>query len=67
MTTTFEFLKQFPDDDTCLDHLLKVRFGGTPTCPKCGVVSKFYRIRKEPAYVCGSCVRERSNSVPAIG
>jgi transposase-like protein len=55
MTTTFEFLKQFPDDDTCLNHLLKVRFGGTPTCPKCGVVSKFYRIRKEPAYVCGEC------------
>lgn len=55
MTTTFEFLKQFPDDSTCLEHLLKVRYGETPTCPKCGVVSKFYRIRKEPAYACGSC------------
>lgn len=55
MTSTFEFLKRFPDDEACLDYLFKVRFCDNPTCPKCGTERKFYKIRKEPAYACGEC------------
>ena len=53
--TVTEFFRQFPDDDTCLEHLWKVRFGDETECPKCGRVGKFYRLRKEPAYSCPRC------------
>ncbi|MCH8197015.1 MAG: IS1595 family transposase [Proteobacteria bacterium] len=50
-----EFFNRFPDDDTCLDHLMEVRYGKEGDCPKCGKHSKFHRLRKEPAYVCQWC------------
>lgn len=53
--TVTDFFRRFPDDDSCLDHLMAVRFGHEAECPKCGRVAKFYRIRKEPAYACGHC------------
>lgn len=52
--TVQEFFRQFPDDDTCLDHLFAVRFGEDVACPKCGAVGQFHRLRKMPAYTC-SC------------
>ena len=55
MTTTFEFLKRFSSDEVCLDYLIHTRFGETPTCPKCREETKFYKIKKEPAYACGKC------------
>ena len=55
MAKTFtiqEFFKRFPDDDACLDHLMKVRYGDEVDCPKCGEIGKFRRLRKMPAYTC---------------
>lgn len=55
MAKTFavqDFFKRFPDDDSCLDHLMKVRFGSELTCPKCGKHGKFFRLSKLPAYSC---------------
>jgi transposase len=54
MTYT-EFLRQFPDNDACLDYL-KARFypDGT-TCPKCGKASRFHRIKGRSAYSCQYC------------
>ncbi len=52
MPTVQDFLRQFPDDDSCLEHLFKIRFGDEPACPKCGEVGKFRRLRKVPAYTC---------------
>ena len=46
--TVQKFFKSFPDDDTCLDHLFKIRFGAKPTCPKCGEIGKFHRLKKMP-------------------
>ncbi len=51
MTIT-EFFKQFPDDDACLDHLFKVRYGKEPVCPKCGQIDTFHKLSKMPAYTC---------------
>ena len=43
MTTFYEFQKQFPDDEACLERIMTERYGGTEfDCPKCGV----YRIRE---------------------
>jgi len=49
-----EFMKQFPDDATCLEYLFVTRFGeiSEMPCPKCGEIGKFRRLRKLPAYTC---------------
>jgi transposase-like protein len=50
--TVQQFFKAFPDDDTCLEHLFKTRFGHEPVCPKCGQINKFKKLSKMPAYTC---------------
>ena len=55
MFTVLDFYKRFPDDDTCLDHLMKLRHGNPSDCPKCGRNAKFYKLAKEPAYSCEWC------------
>lgn len=49
-----EFMKQFPDDSTCLEHLFVTRFGevSEASCPKCGEIGKIKRLKKLPAYTC---------------
>jgi transposase-like protein len=53
--TIQDFFKQFPDDDACLDYLMKLRHGDVIDCPKCGKTGRFARIRKMPAYSCQWC------------
>ncbi len=53
--TVHEFFQRFPDDDTCLDHLMKVRYGESLYCPGCGCHGKFHRLRKRPVYSCQWC------------
>lgn len=50
-----DFFRRFPDDDACLDHLMRVRYGKTLECPKCGKEGRFARLRKLPAYACPWC------------
>ena len=50
--TIQDFFEMFPDDDACLDHLMRLRFGETLTCPKCGQERRFTRLQKHPAYTC---------------
>ncbi len=53
--SVIEFFKQFPDNDTCLDHLMKTRYGESLDCPKCGKHGKFHRRKKRPIYECQWC------------
>ena len=53
--TVQEFYKQFPDDDTCLQHLMGLRFGNPLYCPKCGAEGQFAKLKKVPAYACPTC------------
>lgn len=53
--TVVEFFNRFPDDDACLDHLFEVKFGDLTECPKCVRTSRFYRVKKIPAYSCQFC------------
>ncbi|MEE9159842.1 MAG: IS1595 family transposase [Gammaproteobacteria bacterium] len=55
LLTVQEFFQLFPDDDTCLDHVMAMRYGNPLVCPKCGKHGKFHRLRKEPAYCCQWC------------
>lgn len=51
-----EFLKRFPDDATCLEHMMTVRYGHRHTCGKCGVVdATFHRLENRKAYECAHC------------
>lgn len=50
-----QFFKQFPNDETCLDHLMQVRYGFEHTCRKCERASKFYRVSSQRAYACQFC------------
>lgn len=51
-----QFQAEYPDDETCLDAIMKVQFGGTEfSCRGCGVDSKFHRITKRRAYACQHC------------
>ncbi|WP_409433789.1 IS1595 family transposase [Litorimonas sp. RW-G-Af-16] len=49
------FFKQFPDDDTCLEHLFEVSYGQGHECPKCERDAKWYRIKSEKAFSCQWC------------
>ena len=53
--TVTQFFKRFADDDSCLEHLMVIRYGESLDCPKCGRYGKFSRIRKVPAYQCAWC------------
>jgi transposase-like protein len=53
--TVLEFLKQFPDDAVCLEHLMNTRYGNPLDCPKCCRHGRYSRIRKIPAYQCSWC------------
>lgn len=53
--TIKQFNKRFPDDDACLDHLMRVRYGERFDCPKCGREAHYYRVAKRRCYECEHC------------
>ena len=50
-----QFLKKFPDDDTCLEHLMITCYGVIPFCKKCKDHTNHYRVRKRQSYECQYC------------
>jgi transposase len=53
-----EFLREFPDDEACLDWLWRERYaadGHHTHCPACDRTRKFHRVKDRPAYDCDSC------------
>lgn len=53
--TIQQFFKQFPTDDACLEHIMKVRYGLKGFCSKCGAETKFSRVSSQRAYACQWC------------
>lgn len=53
--TAKQFLAQFPDDDACLDHLMRVRFGQRLACSKCSREATYYRVKLRRCYECEFC------------
>ena len=47
-----EFMKLFPNDDACLEHLFKERFGKDYECQLCGETGLYRSLSKMPAYTC---------------
>ncbi|SRR5579871_409393 len=55
MTNVKDFFDKFPTDDACLDHLMETRYGKEFECPNCKRNAKFYRLKKQPVYLCQWC------------
>ncbi len=50
-----QFLEQFPDDDACLEHLMRTRYGDRHECQSCGKSAHYYRTRGRGSYTCEYC------------
>ncbi len=50
-----EFQKRFPDEDTCLDHLMRTRFGERLKCFKCQKDARYYRVKARRSFECEHC------------
>ena len=50
-----EFQKRFPDEDSCLNHLMRVRFGERLTCFKCQKRATYYRTKSRRSFTCEHC------------
>lgn len=50
--TIQDFMRMFPDDDACLAHLFRLRYGADFKCPRCDEIGKFRKLSKMPAYTC---------------
>lgn len=56
--SVMDFVKDFPDDATCLDWLwrrLLSEDGSHAECPKCEIIRKFHRVASRPSYSCDVC------------
>ena len=53
--TYYQFLKDYPDDDACLDTLQTLRYGSNPTCHECERETKYHRITGRRQYACQFC------------
>ena len=53
--TLRQFQDRFPTEETCLDHLMRVRFGDRHDCAKCGRNAHFYRVKARRSYACEYC------------
>lgn len=59
--TLMDFMREFPDDATCLEHLWRTRFapdGKHAKCPKCKVVRSFKRYdtaQQRQSWTCTGC------------
>lgn len=65
MTMFYKFKKQFPDDEACLLHIMNTRYGGTEIdCPSCGEHGRFYRLKRDRAFLCQHC---KHHIYPCVG
>jgi len=53
--TLRQFQDRFPTEDSCLEHLMRVRFGDRHDCAKCGKSAHYYRAKGRRAYACEYC------------
>ncbi|WP_425990822.1 IS1595 family transposase [Afipia sp. DC4300-2b1] len=50
-----QFQKRFPDEDACLSHLMRTRFGERFTCFKCQKQATYYRVKARRSFECEHC------------
>jgi transposase-like protein len=53
--TIREFQKRFPDEDSCLNHLMRSRYGERLTCMGCQKQATYYRVKARRCFTCEHC------------
>jgi transposase len=53
--TLRQFQARFPDEDSCLNHLMRVRYGARHECAKCGKDARYYRVKARRSFECEYC------------
>jgi transposase-like protein len=53
--TVREFFERFPDEESCLTHIMEVRFGLRHECKNCGKYRTFHKLAGRPAFSCAEC------------
>jgi transposase-like protein len=53
--TLRQFQDRFPTEESCLDHLMRVRYGDRHDCEKCSRNAHFYRVKARRSYACEYC------------
>jgi hypothetical protein len=53
--TVKEFFARYPDEASCLNHIMEVRYGVRHVCGKCGVYGTFHKLEKRRAFSCAHC------------
>lgn len=59
-----QFTYLFPDDDSCLEEIRKLKYPGGIVCSQCKGVTRHYKIEGRTAYACKFC---RSQVYPLTG
>lgn len=54
-TTLKQFQARFPDDDVCLAHLMRVRYGQRHKCQSCHRLARYYRVAGRRCFECEHC------------
>jgi transposase len=55
LMTLKQFQKRFPNDDVCLEHLMRVRYGDRHNCQSCHRSAHFYRVAARRCFECEHC------------
>lgn len=53
--TVREFFDRFPTDDSCLSHIMEVRYGLRHVCGACEKYGTFHKLAGRPAFSCANC------------
>ena len=56
----YEMLEAFPDEESCVRHLEKLRWPDGIICPLCHSNRKFFRMKRRHVYKCADCRKEFS-------
>lgn len=59
-----DFLKRFPDDETCLEEIKKLQYPNGVFCNVCKKITKHYKIHNRTSYCCVTC---RNHIYPLSG
>ena len=54
-TTLKQLQARFPNDDVCLEHLMRVRYGKRHKCQSCQRIAHYYRVAGRRCYECEHC------------
>ena len=53
--TLRQFQARFPTEESCLEHLMRTRYGSRFHCESCGSEAKYYRVKARRSYACEHC------------